>query len=448
VATLAVGTRLRHDGESWRVVGLDGGRVTLLGARGQRVQMHTATLLAAASTRLIGVPDRSADPLGVMLAGLSDDQLGMVRDRFAHVMEVLTGYRSGSPQLAQSGEPRPAFRPSLTLTQRCRAKAAELNLTTRTIERWISAVRESGPAGLVPRSARRVRDRLAGIDPRWIEMCQIVLDEHTDASRPTRQLLLQRVETRLVESSGEGVVPTPGRTRAYAALSELSRGSNAFTGSTKGKRSIANRPPGVYGRLRPTRPREYHLLDTTTLDVYAMESLTLRWVQCELTIAMDLYSRAIVGLRLSARSTKAVDAAVVVFEAVTPGSTRCTGVGLLPYAGLPSAVVVDAEKLAGRAHGHGLPAVAPETIVVDHGRIYLSEHLLSVCARLGISIQPARPLTLTDKAAVERFFGTLGSQRWLPCPVTRARTCIRAGRRRRTTPTSSSTSSSGSSASG
>jgi transposase InsO family protein len=179
-----------------------------------------------------------------------------------------------------------------------------------------------------------------------------------------------------------------------------------------------------------------------------MESLTLRWVQCELTIAMDLYSRAIVGLRLSARSTKAVDAAVVVFEAVTPGSTRCTGVGLLPYAGLPSAVVVDAEKLAGRAHGHGLPAVAPETIVVDHGRIYLSEHLLSVCARLGISIQPARPLTLTDKAAVERFFGTLGSQRWLPCPVTRARTCIRAGRRRRTTPTSSSTSSSGSSASG
>jgi Mu transposase, C-terminal len=73
-------------------------------------------------------------------------------------------------------------------------------------------------------------------------------------------------------------------------------------------------------------------------------------------------------------------------------------------------VVVDAEKLAGRAHGHGLPAVAPETIVVDHGRIYLSEHLLSVCTRLGISIQPARPLTPTDKAAVERFFGTLGSQ--------------------------------------
>ena len=45
--------------------------------------------------------------------------------------------------------------------------------------------------------------------------------------------------------------------------------------------------------------------------------------------------------------------------------------------------------------------------MVDHGKIYLSEHLLSVCQRLGISVQPARPSTPTDKAAVERFFRTL-----------------------------------------
>jgi hypothetical protein len=44
---------------------------------------------------------------------------------------------------------------------------------------------------------------------------------------------------------------------------------------------------------------------------------------------------------------------------------------------------------------------------VDHGKIFLSDHLLSVCQRLGVSVQPARPLTPTDKAAVERFFRTL-----------------------------------------
>jgi len=51
--------------------------------------------------------------------------------------------------------------------------------------------------------------------------------------------------------------------------------------------------------------------------------------------------------------------------------------------------------------------VAPETLVVDHGKIFISEHLTSACARLGISIQPARPYTPTDKAPVERFFRTL-----------------------------------------
>jgi hypothetical protein len=110
-------------------------------------------------------------------------------------------------------------------------------------------------------------------------------------------------------------------------------------------------------------------------------------------------------------STKAVDAAVVLFETLTPDSKYTTGTGLLPYAGLPQAVVVDAETLcfanASTECREGLPGVAAETLVVDHGKIYLSEHVLAVCERLGISIQPARPLTPTDKAACERFFRTL-----------------------------------------
>jgi hypothetical protein len=47
----------------------------------------------------------------------------------------------------------------------------------------------------------------------------------------------------------------------------------------------------------------------------AERPVTLRWVRCGLTIAMDLYSRAITGLRLSPVSTKSVDAALVLFEA-------------------------------------------------------------------------------------------------------------------------------------
>ena len=160
------------------------------------------------------------------------------------------------------------------------------------------------------------------------------------------------------------------------------------------------------------RPGEYLLLDTTRLDVFAMDPVTLRWVQCELTIAMDLYDRCVTGLRLTPVSTKAVDAAAVLFESVRPlpepAARRADD--RPPYHGLPSGVVIDAAQLATQDGEPLLPSVAAETIIVDHGRIYLSEHLMSACARLGISVQPARVYQATDKAALERFFRTLGEQ--------------------------------------
>ena len=38
----------------------------------------------------------------------------------------------------------------------------------------------------------------------------------------------------------------------------------------------------------------------------------------------------------------------------------------------------------------GVPVCPPETLVMDHGKAFLSAHVISVCTRLGISIQPSR----------------------------------------------------------
>jgi len=400
VTAIMTGTRLVYDGEAWAVTGMEAGRLILKGTRGQSLSVSTAAVLADPSTSLPGSGGELA-AVGPLLDSLTAPGQGELAARLGHVRELLTGYASGSPAVAEPGEPRPEYDPSLPLITRYRSKAAELGVSTRTLERWVAALRESGPAGIADGRSQRAADPLGGVDGRWLEMCRVVLAEHTEAARPTRELVLRRVSARLAAEYGEGMVPEPGRRRAGAVLAELTRGSNAFTGSTKGKRSIAARPQGVYGRLRPARPGEFLLLDTSPLDVFAMEPVTLRWVRTELTIAMDLYSRSVTGLRLSPVSTKSVDAALVLFEALRPGSRQHTSGGLLPYAGLPDLVV------AGDGTA-GLAGVAAETIVVDHGKIYLSDHLLSVCARLGISVQPARPLTPTDKAAVERFFRTLG----------------------------------------
>ncbi|MGI8808339.1 MAG: integrase [Acidimicrobiales bacterium] len=407
-AILTVGTRLRHDGETHTVVGLDGSRLTLRSARGTVMQVDVGFLLGHPTTRIVGAADGPVEALGTALSDLTPVEAEEVRERLAHVREVLSGYRGGSAETAAPGEPRCEYDPSLPLMVRYQAKADELGVGLRSLRRWVKGFQELGPAGLVDGRGHRRLDPLRGVDQRWLDVCAAVLDEHVDASRPTRDLLLQRVEARVEQAHGKGVVPGPARKRARQVLAELSRGTNAFVGSTKGKRSIANRPEGPYGRLRPTRPGEYLLLDTTTLDVFAMESLTLRWVKLELTIALDLLTRCIVGLRLSPVSTKAVDAALVLYEAINPNTTTLTGSGLVPYHGVPTVVVVDPDRLSPTPKG--LPGMAAETLVVDHGKIYLSEHLFSVCARLGISIQPARPYTPTDKAAVERFFRTLNEQ--------------------------------------
>ncbi len=115
---------------------------------------------------------------------------------------------------------------------------------------------------------------------------------------------------------------------------------------------------------------------------------------------MDLYSRCITGLRLTPVSTKSVDVAGVLFETVhAPSHAREDG-GALPHAGVPSAVVVDPRKLVDARGRPLLPSVAAETVVFDHGKVYLSNHVRSVCERLGISLQPARPYTPTDKPRV------------------------------------------------
>ena len=276
--------------------------------------------------------------------------------------------------------------------------------------RWVAALRSPARPGSPTAAASGAADPLGGVDERWLAMCRLVLAEHTEASRPTKELVLRRVSARLAAEHGAGHGAGAGRRRASAVLAELARGTNAFTGSTKAKRSIAARPQGVYGRLRPTRPGEYLLLDTTPLDVFAMEPVTLRWVRCELTIAMDLYSRCITGLRLSPvvdqvgrRGAGAVrDAASRVpaahqrRPAALCGPAGRGGDRRLPPPSGPG------RRPGGRPGGGGggdrrgrpredLPVRSPD----------------GVCERLGISVQPARPLTPTDKAAVERFFRTL-----------------------------------------
>ncbi len=179
--------------------------------------------------------------------------------------------------------------------------AKRLGISVRTLQRRIAAFQARGIDGLVD---NRVGERRAArVDRRWDEACLAILKSYTSASTPTRLAVIDEVNRQVVAMHGDSV-DLPHQATAYRRLSALEKGRYTF-GSAKARRSVAGRPEGVLGRLRADRPGQYVVLDTNSLDVFAMEPVTGRWVPVELTVAMDLFSRCILGLRLTAISTKA-----------------------------------------------------------------------------------------------------------------------------------------------
>ncbi|MEV6699676.1 helix-turn-helix domain-containing protein [Streptomyces sp. NPDC051453] len=389
-----------------------GMEVVLKDGRDRLTRISLRELLTSGRAELIH--DRSgpssADEEGavaVVLNRLTRDEQREVLERAGHVREMLTGFRSGSEDLARPGEPRPEYASDRPLMARYEAKAAELRVTERTVRRWARAFRQFGEAGLVATS--RADGGLGNADPRWLEVAVEVLKEYAQESRPSVKVVLEEIEARVKARFEQAEVVVPARTTAYRWMQELERRHPTFRLSTQRNRDIADRPRGVFGKLRPTRPGEYVLMDTTRLDVFALDPVTLRWMQAELTVAMDWYTRCIIGLRVTPVSTKAIDAAAVLYQTYRPqpAPESWPREAAWPEHGIPCGVLVEAQAVHGPTTGVWGPKVAPETLIVDHGKIYLSAHLTSVCSRMGISVQPARLRTGRDKGPVERFFRTL-----------------------------------------
>ncbi len=378
VLTLETGSRFWFEGEVWEVDAFLGDQVRL--RRGATIRsVSTTALLETASPldeREEG-PDSDADPFSlptVILAALTVKQRHEVERKVEELRPLL----------------QPGQGDSRSLTKRVAAQAKELGVSVRTLERRMERFEARGPAGLV--DERLLKETRRSVDPAWDEACRKALSSFVPESTPTRKTVIDRTNRAFLAEHPEGRLPS--KSVAYLRVGELAKGRYIF-GDAKQRRSVDERPAGPMGRLRANRPGEFFVLDSYRLDVFALEPVTHRWVNTELTVAMDIYDRTVKGLRLRPVAAKSADVASVLFQAMTPqrwGYLPDAPEG--PYAGIPQSLYV------------GETCIAPDTIVIDHGNIYVSEHTASVCRRLGISIQPALTYKPTDKAVLERFFRT------------------------------------------
>lgn len=138
VVTLRPGTRLVFDGDMVEVAQMDGMSVTIRNGRTGRFEVLSLPRLVAGARSAAPPEPLSIESVGVTLAALTTEQAAEVAQRAAHVREVLSG-DPGDNSGAVDGP----------LGKRLQAKATELGITARTLERWLAAYRRDGEAGLV-----------------------------------------------------------------------------------------------------------------------------------------------------------------------------------------------------------------------------------------------------------------------------------------------------------
>ncbi|WP_280185675.1 MULTISPECIES: Mu transposase C-terminal domain-containing protein [Nocardia] len=395
-----VGDRVVFDGDEHVVVGLSGTSVRLRSDAGSEQVLLASYLMGASDFQVIGgEPVAAVEPHG-LLDALPAEALAAAQWWREHLMEVETGLRPD----AQA--PRDGYDPAVTsLAQRQRAKAAELGVGYRTIEGKRARFAAQGLWGLVDQRVTRTFDIAGRADPRLVEVIREVLDAETGQSTGTRSRLMRRVGKRVEELHGPGVVALPGKTAFYALIDRLSVGRHSF-GSAVTRRQLANRPQAMFTPTFAMRPGEQVQIDSTPIDVMVLAEDGVP-VRADLTIAVDVATRSICAAVLRPVGTKAVDASLLlarmtVPEPMRPGwaSALRMSASVLPHDRL---LAVDARMREAAAR----PVIVPDQVVIDHGRVFVSEVFDRACDRLGISVQPARKDTPTDKAVVEATFSAI-----------------------------------------
>ena len=217
--------------------------------------------------------------------------------------------------------------------------------------------------------------------------------------------VFRRTKQILAEPGGEPVARMPSRRTLYRLFGRLQAGRHT-TGSAKTRRSLAARPEGPFGQVAVTAPGDLMQIDSTPLDVLVRLDNGVP-DRVDLTGIIDVATRTVTAAVLRP-TTRSVDASVLLARTVTPEPMRPgwpeamkMSVSALPFRRMLS---ID-ERLE---HAAARPVI-PQMIVVDHGKVFVSESFKASCAFLGISFQPARKATGTDKPHIERTLGSVAT---------------------------------------
>lgn len=323
-----------------------------------------------------------------------------------HLLDVM-GHPAGDGPVPVAFDPA-----STTLTQREEAKAAELTaagspVTARTIRARRQRYAACGLPGLIDPRHVRAASGAGRTDERVVDAMRQALDQAREGSTRTASCVLVRTGQILAAREDHDQVPVPSKSTLYRLYDRLTAGTYA-KGTARARRSAASRPEGAFGEIAAAAPGELVQIDSTPFDVLVLLDAGVVG-RVELTALVDVATRSIPAAVL-VPSTKAVDAAALVARALVPEPMRPGWPEALRMSAswvLPHRRLADIDPRLEAAAGR--PVIVPDTIVCDHGKVFISHAFKASCRFLGISLQPARKGTPTDKPHVERTLGSVST---------------------------------------
>jgi transposase InsO family protein len=406
---LGIGDRVRFSGRDQVVIGVSGTLVRMADTAGEVTAVTVSALLAGGDFVVLGARPRPGMPQVSVLGELPSEAVDEARWWERHIVEVLTGV----PSDAEEGTvPRPEYDPgTVTLTRREQAKAAELTaaghpVTASAVAKRRRRYQEQGLAGMVDNRARRRMPPHGRTGEAVVAAMRKAIGEAAEDSTRTAAFVFRRTREILAEEGGDGPAALPSESTLYRLFARLEAGRHT-TGSARTRRSLGARPDGPFGQVPAAAPGDVMQIDSTPLDVLVRldNGVTGR---VDLTGIIDVATRTVTAAVLRP-TTKSVDASVLLARTVTPEPMR---------PGWPQAMRMSESALPFRRllsiderleHAAARPVIIPQVIVVDHGKVFVSESFRASCAFLGISFQPARKATGTDKPHIERMLGSVAT---------------------------------------
>ncbi|MFD4010513.1 hypothetical protein ACFWRX_09520 [Streptomyces albidoflavus] len=340
--------------------------------------------------------------------------------RRAHLLEVETGYRSGSRSWARPGEPRTQYDPErTTLTERRRAKVAELKnldrqeakqlglewISERTLKRMAAQYDENGLMGLADgwwtpplRGRRAIGD----------EVAEAIRAVHTKSLH--RSKLSMKTKERLIHQYVREKFEVEGKNVDVPHYTTLAKAWKEWLGAEGARQRYIRSAAAVETgktKVAIVRPGQVVALGTAPLPVKVLDDLFGAPIFVHLTLALDTYSHSVVAFRLTPVSDSSVEVAMLLRDVLLPLPMRPDWVEEMewPYPGVPATLVAE---FAGHRVA-GLPFFAPETVTSDHGSVYKNHQIVQVARTLRMEWLPARAMRPTDKAACERAFAGIQS---------------------------------------